>query len=177
MALCFAGALFVSGVARAQGTPRGFWTVPDGDPAHNSWQKAETEITTETVGKDFKFLWKLKLGNGPAKSSSFSEPLLFPGLITGRGFKDMALWADANTLYAVDSELGALVWQKDFKLATPGMWRVEYSGSDRGAASHPFRRPGPPLLALLPLRHVLLKNPWLLPRVALALLPEADISG
>src|SRR6202041_3269033 len=68
-----------------------------------------------TVAKDFRFLWKLKLGKGPAESSSFSEPLLFPGLITGRGFKDLALLGDANTLYAVDSELGELVWQKDFK--------------------------------------------------------------
>ena len=112
--LGFAGAMLLSGVARAQGTPRGFWTVPDADPSHSNWQKAETEITTGTVGKDFKFLWKLKLGN--EKSSSFTEPILFPGLITGRGFKDMALWADANTLYGVDSELGTLVWQKDFKL-------------------------------------------------------------
>ena len=116
LTLGFAGAMLVSGVARAQGTPRGFWTAPDADAAHNNWQKAETEITTGTVGKDFKFLWKLKLGSGSAKSSSFSEPILFPGLITGRGFKDLALWADANTLYAVDSELGTLVWQKDFKL-------------------------------------------------------------
>ena len=46
--------------------------------------------------------------------SSFSEPLLFPGLITGRGFKDLAFVADAHTLYAVDSELGQMVWQKDF---------------------------------------------------------------
>ena len=99
LALCFAGAFLVSGVARAQGPPRGFWTVADGDAAHNSWQKAETDITRETVTKDFKFLWKIKLGNQAAKSSSFSEPLLFPGLITGRGFKDMALWGDANTLY------------------------------------------------------------------------------
>jgi outer membrane protein assembly factor BamB len=117
MTVGFAGAMLVSGVARAQGTPHGFWTVPDAAPAHNNWQKAETEITTETVGKDFKFLWKLKLGSGSTKASSFSEPILFPGLITGRGFKDLALWADANTLYAVDSELGALVWQKDFKIA------------------------------------------------------------
>ncbi len=115
--LGFAGAMLMSGVARAQGTPRGFWTVPDADPAHSSWQKAETEITTETVAKDFKFLWKLKLGSGSTKASSFSEPILFPGLITGRGFKDLALWADANTLYGVDSELGTLVWQKDFKVA------------------------------------------------------------
>ena len=115
MALCFAGALLFSSAAQAQGTPHGFWTAPDADAVHNSWQKAETEITPETVGKDFKFLWKLRLGNETTKSSSFSEPLLFPGLITGRGFKDLALWADANTVYAVDSELGQLVWQKDFK--------------------------------------------------------------
>ncbi len=114
--LGFAGAMFVSGVARAQGTPRGFWTAPDANAAHNSWQKAETEITSETVAKNFKLLWKLKLGSGSTKASSFSEPILFPGLITGRGFKDLALWADANTLYGVDSELGELVWQKDFKV-------------------------------------------------------------
>lgn len=129
LALCFAGAFLVSGAARAQGPPRGFWTVADGDAAHNSWQKAETDITRETVTKDFKFLWKIKLGNQPAKSSSFSEPLLFPGLITGRGFKDMALWGDANTLYAVDSELGTLVWQKDFALQSPGADRA-CSGSN-----------------------------------------------
>jgi outer membrane protein assembly factor BamB len=117
LTLGFAGAMLVSGVAHAQGAPRGFWTAPDADAAHSSWQKAETEITPETVGKDFKFLWKLKLGSGSGKASSFSEPILFPGLITGRGFKDLALWADANTLYAVDSELGTLIWQKDFKLA------------------------------------------------------------
>ncbi len=117
MTVAFAGAILTSGVARAQGAPRGFWTVPDADAAHNSWQKAETEITPETVGKDFKFLWKLKLGSGSSKASSFGEPILYPGLITGRGFKDLALWADANTLYAVDSELGQLVWQKDFKIA------------------------------------------------------------
>jgi outer membrane protein assembly factor BamB len=117
VALCIAAASLASGVARAQGTPRGFWTVPETNPAHNSWQRAESQITTATVAKDFKFLWKLKLGNGPAKASSFSEPLLYPGLITGRGFKDLALWADASTLYSVDSELGTLVWQKDFKLS------------------------------------------------------------
>jgi hypothetical protein len=114
VALCLAGAFVLSAAAHAQGPPRGFWPIPGQDSAHNQWQKAETDITTATVAKDFKFLWKLKLGKGPAKTSSFSEPLLFPGLITGRGFKDLALLADANTLYAVDSELGELVWQKEF---------------------------------------------------------------
>jgi outer membrane protein assembly factor BamB len=117
VALCLAGAFIVSGVARAQGPPRGFWPIADQGAAHDNWQKAEADISTDTVAKDFKFLWKLKLGQKPAKSSSFSEPLLYPGLITGRGFKDLALLADASTLYAVDSELGEIVWKKTF--ATP----------------------------------------------------------
>lgn len=107
------------GIASAQGAPRGFWPVADGDAAHNNWQKAETEITTGTVAKEFQLLWKIKLGNGAAKTASFSEPLLVPGMITGRGFKDFAFWGDAHTLYAVDSELGTLVWQKDFKIESP----------------------------------------------------------
>ena len=113
--LLIAAAFLLSAAAgNGQGTPRGFWTAPDAGPAHNNWQKAEADISTATVAKDFKLLWKLKLGNGAAKS--FSEPILFPGLITGKGFKDLALWADSETVYAVDSELGMLVWQKDFKL-------------------------------------------------------------
>jgi outer membrane protein assembly factor BamB len=116
VALCLAGAFIMSGVARAQGPARGFWPIADQGVAHDNWQKAETEISTDTVAKDFKFLWKLKLGK-ESKSSSFSEPLLYPNLITGRGFKDLAILADASTLYAVDSELGELVWKKTF--ATP----------------------------------------------------------
>jgi outer membrane protein assembly factor BamB len=116
VALCLTGAFILSSVARAQGPPRGFWPIADHGSAHDNWQKAETDISTEKVAKDFKFLWKLKLG-AASKSSSFTEPLLFPGLITGRGFKDLALLADASTLYGVDSELGELVWKKTF--ATP----------------------------------------------------------
>ena len=88
--------------------------MADGDAAHERWQRAETDITTKSVVENFKFLWKLKLGNAPTATSSFSELLLFPGLITGRGFKDLAFLADTTTLYAIDSELGELVWQKDF---------------------------------------------------------------
>jgi outer membrane protein assembly factor BamB len=153
LTLCFTGALLVSGVAHAQGAPRGFWPVADGDAAHNRWQRAETQITTETVAKDFKFLWKLKLGN--SESTSFSEPLLYPGMITGRGFKDFAFLGDANTLYAVDSELGTLVWQKDFPssgahntcgniqvLTEPP--QIIHFGAHKPAAPRPAVPPPPP---------------------------------
>ena len=118
-ALCLAGAILALGVAHAQRPMRGYWTVPSGDSAHNGWQKAETKITPETVAGQFKFLWKLKLGKETNKSQSFNEPLIFPFLITSRGFKDMALWGDSNTLYSVDYELGTLIWQKEFNLQSP----------------------------------------------------------
>jgi outer membrane protein assembly factor BamB len=113
MALGLLSALLAHGVAQGQGSPRGFWPVADSTPAHNGWQKGETVITTKSVASDFKFLWKIKLGDTPA-ASSFSEPLLFPDLITGHGFKDLAFVADTRTVYAVDSELGQMVWQKEF---------------------------------------------------------------
>jgi outer membrane protein assembly factor BamB len=112
--ICFAAVCLFTGLACAQGPPRGFWTSPDANVAHTNAQKAETQISTDTVTKDFKFLWKLKLGSETKKSNSLTEPLLYPGLITGRGFKDMALVADQNTVYSVDSELGELIWKKDF---------------------------------------------------------------
>ncbi len=146
VALCLAGAFILSGVARAQGPPRGFWPIADHGAAHDNWQKAETEISTETVAKDFKFLWKLQLGQSSAKSSSFSEALLYPGLITGRGFKDLALLADASTLYAVDSELGELVWKKTF--ATPSACGNIQVVTEPPAVIHfgarPAARPGAP---------------------------------
>ncbi len=79
VALCLAGAFIMSGVARAQGPPRGFWPIADHGAAHDNWQKAETEITTGTVAKDFKFLWKLKLGkkrgNPRPSANRFSIPV------------------------------------------------------------------------------------------------------
>jgi outer membrane protein assembly factor BamB len=144
-------ACLLSGVAYAQGPPRGFWTAPGNDPGHNSWQMAETDITPESVGKDFKFLWKVKLGSGAAKPS-FSEPLLYPGLITGRGFKDLALWAGADTLYAVDSELGELVWKKNFPSGSKSCGNIQvvleppqviHFGAPRPAGARPAAPPPP----------------------------------
>jgi outer membrane protein assembly factor BamB len=145
--LCTAGALLMTGVAHAQGAPRGFWTSPDANAAHSNWQKAENQISADTVTKDFKFLWKLKLGSAASKAPSFSEPLLYPGMITGKGFKDFALYADAGTLYGVDSELGQLVWQKDFtSRGTCGNLQVVTEAPQviHFGAPRPVAKPGQP---------------------------------
>lgn len=96
----------------------GNWTSPRNNMEHSGWQKAETSMTKESLSGKFKFLWKLQLGSAPAKDSeSYSEPLLYLRLINSKGFKDFALWADGQTLYAVDSELGRMLWTKHFDAA------------------------------------------------------------
>jgi len=157
LALCIAGACLLSGVAQAQA--RGNWTVTGSDAGHNNWQPGETKIAKDTVPQEFKFLWKIQLGNESTKSESFSEPLLLSSLITARGFKDMVLWGDSKTLYAVDSELGTLIWEKNFKSQSPHAQgacagsniqlvleapRGIHFGAHRPQVSHPAEATPPP---------------------------------
>ncbi len=108
-ALAFLGAT----VAVAQ-DDRGDWSLTGAEAGQNGWQKNESTLTPENAATDFKFLWKIKLGQPSNKGASFSEPLLAGRLINAQGFKDIVYWASADTLYAVDSELGSLIWKKVF---------------------------------------------------------------
>jgi hypothetical protein len=108
-------------LAQAHGQAPGNWPLPHDDAEHSGWQKAETKISKDTVAGHFKFLWKIKLENKAKGPVSFSEPLLAPRLINAEGFKDLVIWGGRDTVYAVDSELGTMVWQKHFDIpATQG---------------------------------------------------------
>ena len=103
-------------LAQARGQAPGNWPLPHNDAEHSGWQKAETKLSKDTIAGQFKFLWKIKLERKAKDSAAFSEPLLAPRLINAEGFKDLVLWGGKDTLYAVDSELGTMVWQKHFDL-------------------------------------------------------------
>ncbi|ADV82025.1 pyrrolo-quinoline quinone [Terriglobus saanensis] len=113
-ALALPVAVFASGAAFAQGGGIGNWTTAGADPSHSGWQKNEKKISKETAGTQFKFLWKLKLGATAKETQSFTEPLLALRLINAQGFKDLVLWGSTDTVYAVDSELGTIVWKKTY---------------------------------------------------------------
>jgi outer membrane protein assembly factor BamB len=98
----------------AQSDDNGNWSVTGADPAQSGWQKAESQLAPESAGAKVTFLWKIKLGQPPKDNRDFSEPLLAGRLINAQGFKDLVYWSSADTLYAVDSELGTLVWKKQF---------------------------------------------------------------
>lgn len=99
--------------ARAQ-DDRGDWSLTGADAGQSGWQKDEVILTPEAVAQNFKFLWKIQLGKPARGARSFSEPLLAGRLINAQGFKDIVYWSSADTLYAVDSELGTMVWKKQF---------------------------------------------------------------
>jgi outer membrane protein assembly factor BamB len=104
-------------LARARGQGPGNWPIPHGDAGHSGWQKADAKLAKDTIAEQFKFLWKIKLEKETRNTASFSEPLLAPRLINAQGFKDLVLWGGTDTVYAVDSELGTLVWQKHFDVS------------------------------------------------------------
>jgi hypothetical protein len=118
--LCCAAAFLWSAASFAQSdNDRGDWSVTGADPSQSGWQKSESRLTLENAGTQVMLLWKIKLGQTSKGTPDFSEPLLAGRLINAQGFKDIVYWSSADTLYAVDSELGALIWKKQFKTEGP----------------------------------------------------------
>ena len=111
--MCWAGAFLGSSALLAQGQ-KGDWSITGADAGQSGWQKAEMTLSKESVPGSFKFLWKIQLGQPSRDGNSFSEPLLATRLINAQGFKDIVFSSSHDTLYAVDSELGNLIWKKQF---------------------------------------------------------------
>jgi hypothetical protein len=110
--------VLVPAIAFGQGSRNaGNWSMPGNDAGQRGVQQPELKLNSGNAAQEFKFLWKLQLGNTSGRDESFSEPLLKQRLINSRGFKDLVYWGDSNTLYAVDDELGKIEWQKHFDLS------------------------------------------------------------
>ena len=93
------------------------WLTHGGDPQRTGWQKYEPKINNESV-KGFQLLWKLKLENEQKAMYSIFEPLIVGRLITNRGFKELAIVAgSSDNIYAVDADLGRVLWQRHFEHA------------------------------------------------------------
>ena len=107
-------ACFCLSPARAQVGRVADWLTHSGDPQRTGWQKYETSINKDSV-KGFQLLWKLKLENEQKALYSLFEPLIVGRLITNRGFKELAIvGGSSNNIYAVDADLGRVLWQRHF---------------------------------------------------------------
>lgn len=110
-----AGLLVASSVRPIQAQDqRGDWAMTGADAGQNGWQKDELGLAPDTVADKFKYLWKIKLGQAVKDGGSFSEPIMIGRVINGQGFKDIVFMSSADTLYAVDSELGSIIWKKQY---------------------------------------------------------------
>jgi outer membrane protein assembly factor BamB len=58
------------------------------------------------VGK-LQLVIKLKLGDAP-----LGPPVMLGGLVTAKGIKDLVILAAGGSVYAVDSDLGTLLWER-----------------------------------------------------------------
>jgi outer membrane protein assembly factor BamB len=75
-------------------------------------QKHEKILSVASVSK-LQLVLKLKLSNAP-----LSAPVMVGGLVTAKGIKDLVFVSSGSDVYAVDSDLGTLLWQR--RLATRG---------------------------------------------------------
>ena len=92
------------------------WLSKRGDPQQTGWQREEKFLTVRTV-KGLRLLWKRKLNEGP---NGLTDPLILGPLITHRGIKELVFVKDsAETVYAVDADLGTIFWSRHLEEVTP----------------------------------------------------------
>ena len=119
--LSVCGVFVSTGTARAQfGRGPGDWMTSGGDAQRSSWIRTDPKISVSGMQKpDFKFLWKVKLGNGQS-ANPLAVPVLLNSYIGYRGFRSLAfVGGSANDIHAIDTDLGRIEWQNRFTAAAP----------------------------------------------------------
>jgi outer membrane protein assembly factor BamB len=92
------------------------WLAYNYDRERSGWNRGETQLTKQTVGK-LRPLWnKQLLTNTPALVlSTLTAPVVAGGVSTPNGAKDLVFTIGMDdTLTALDANSGDIVWQKHF---------------------------------------------------------------
>jgi outer membrane protein assembly factor BamB len=122
------------------------WVTHSGDFQRSGWQKDETKISKNTV-KNLQLLWKIKLETKQRSVYSLYGPLIVERAITDRGFKEIAFVAGAgNDFFAVDADLGKLLWKKHFD------WHADVPESEQASFLCPGGLTAWPVLQPVPAR-------------------------
>lgn len=107
--LVIGGLLAVSVAAQASE-----WLTFGGDAQRTGWAKEEKLLTKDSL-KNFGLQWKLHLDNEPKELSSLTVPVIVEDVYTAKGVKDvMVVAGSSDNLYAIDADLGRLLWSKKF---------------------------------------------------------------
>jgi outer membrane protein assembly factor BamB len=115
-------------VARSQQKGPAEWVTNGGDMERTGWQKDETKISPSSV-KNFQLLWTYKTDNKPQGLAGLLEPVILSEVSTATGEKQLAVVAgSSNTITAVDTQTGDMVWHKDFAWLSPDPQTAEFRG-------------------------------------------------
>ena len=112
----FACTLLWTGVAHAQfgrGTPE--WATSGGDAHRSSSLPSDIKINKDSVPKGFALFWKMKLNNEPRQLNALTPPTLMDRHIGIHGFRSFGFVSGSgDNIYAVDTDLARIDWQKNF---------------------------------------------------------------
>jgi outer membrane protein assembly factor BamB len=105
---------------RAQGRGGGDWSTGGGDAQRSSWVRTDAKISPESIAKPgFQVAWKVKLPNEARQGNAVFAPVLLERYIGYRGFRSFAFaGGSSENVFAVDTDLGRVEWQKHFRVET-----------------------------------------------------------
>ena len=116
VALCFAG---VSWAVNAQTGGSREWLTWGGDPERTGWNRGETALSKQTVGR-LALKWKTQIDKEvpieiESGNSMLTAPLVALGVRTPQGPRTVVYTlAASNTMAALDADTGATIWRRTF---------------------------------------------------------------
>ncbi len=108
------------------------WLTALGDAQRTSWLRTDDKISVQTLSNPgFELQWQSKLGNQPRGLHGLNQGVTAAGVTL---FVPMSLvTGSSNTLYAIDNDLGYVVWERRFDAALPPVTAACPGGISAGA--------------------------------------------
>jgi outer membrane protein assembly factor BamB len=104
------------------------WTTWGYDQERTGWNKGETSLTPNNVS-GLKLLWNTQLSTPPKVIvlSTLTAPLVAEGVRTAHGTKNLVFLLGADdTVFALDADMGKVLWQKTFANPATPMWSATW---------------------------------------------------
>ena len=139
LATSIACAFVCPGVAHAQfgrGTPE--WGTAGGDSHRSSSVQADPKISVASLSKPgFALFWKMKLNNEARQLNALMPPTLMDRHIGIHGFRSFGfVTGSGDNVYAVDTDLARIDWQKNFGGKAPADASMTCPGGITTGAGH-----------------------------------------
>jgi hypothetical protein len=109
------------------------WPTAQGDAQRTSWIRTDDKISVDALSKPgFELQWKVKLANLPRGALGLSQGVSARGVTL---FVPMSVvTGSSNNVYALDNDIGHVVWQRHFNATLPAP-TSECSGGITSAAT------------------------------------------